>query len=82
MELSFKDKLRAMRAQTGLSQYKFGALFGISSINVSNWEQGISTPPADTQYMIERLMELDPRIPRLPGLEEMVANKEEAVAEA
>ena len=62
MELEFKDRLKAMRKQTGLSQHKFGRLFNIPVINMSNWEQGLSKPPSYTQAMIERLFEIDPEL--------------------
>lgn len=62
--MEFKDKLKAMRASTGLSQEKFGRLWLISAINIANWEQGITKPPEYVQVMLDKLMKLDPDVPR------------------
>lgn len=62
--MEFKEKLKSIRAKTGLSQQKFGMLFRISAINIANWEQGVTKPPEYVEYMLERLMELDPTIPK------------------
>lgn len=62
--MEFKEKLKAMRATTGLSQQKFGMLFRISAINIANWEQGVTKPPEYVEYMLERLLELDQTIPK------------------
>lgn len=59
-----KDKMKALRAKTGLSQQKFGMLFKIAAINVANWEQGLAKPPEYVIYMLERLIEIDPEVPR------------------
>lgn len=37
--------IKEMRLKTYLSQEKFGKLLGISTINISRWESGQSTPP-------------------------------------
>ena len=39
-------------------------LFRISAINIANWEQGVTKPPEYVMYMLERLVELDPTVPR------------------
>lgn len=57
-------KVKALRAKTGLSQQKFGMLFKISSINISNWEQGVTKPPEYVLYMLNRLIDLDPNVPK------------------
>lgn len=62
--MEFKDKLKALRAQTGLSQQRFGMLFRISAINIANWEQGVTKPPEYVVYMLERLIQLDPDVPK------------------
>ena len=62
--MEFKDKLKELRAQTGLSQQKFGMLFKISAINIANWEQGVTKGPEYVQYMLTRLIEIDPTIPK------------------
>lgn len=62
--MEVKDKLKALRAKTGLSQQKFGMLFKIAAINIANWEQGVAKPPEYVVYMMERLIEIDPDIPK------------------
>ena len=62
--MEFKDRLKTLRKKTGLSQQKFGMLFRISAINIANWEQGVTKPPEYVMYMLERLVELDPTVPR------------------
>lgn len=64
MDVKAKEKIKELRSQTGLSQQKFGMLFRISAINISNWEQGVTTPPEYVVYMLERLIEIDPTIPK------------------
>ncbi len=59
-----REKIKALRAKTGLSQQKFGMLFKISTINISNWEQGVAKPPEYVLYMLERLIEIDPTVPK------------------
>ena len=62
--MEFKEKLKQLRASTGLSQQKFGMLFKISAINIANWEQGVTKCPEYVQYMLERLIEIDPNVPK------------------
>ena len=62
--MEVKQKMKELRAKTGLSQQKFGMLFRIAAINISNWEQGVTKPPEYVIYMIERLIEVDPLIPK------------------
>jgi len=62
--MEFKDRLKTLRKKTGLSQQKFGMLFRISAINIANWEQGVTKPPEYVMYMLERLIELDPTVPK------------------
>ena len=64
MNEDFRFRLKELRANTGLSQQKFGMLFQIAAINISNWEQGITTPPDYVIYMLERLIEIDPKVPK------------------
>lgn len=58
------QRVKELRARTGLSQQKFGMLFQIAAINISNWEQGVTKPPEYVIYMMERLVEIDPSIPK------------------
>lgn len=60
-----QKKIRELRARTGLSQQRFGMLFRMAAINISNWEQGVTKPPEYVLYMLERLIELDPEIPKV-----------------
>ena len=62
--MEFREKLKQLRASTGLSQQKFGMLFKISAINIANWEQGVTKCPEYVQYMLERLIEIDPNVPK------------------
>lgn len=62
--MEFREKLKSLRATTGLSQQKFGMLFRISAINIANWEQGVTKPPEYVEYMLERLIEIDPNVPK------------------
>ena len=62
--MEVKDKLKALRAKTGLSQQKFGMLFKVAAINIANWEQGVAKPPEYVVYMMERLIQIDPDIPK------------------
>ena len=56
--------MKALRAKTGLSQQKFGMLFKIAAINIANWEQGLAKPPEYVMYMLERLIDIDPEVPK------------------
>ena len=62
--MEIKDKMKALRAKTGLSQQKFGMQFKIAAINIANWEQGLAKPPEYVIYMLERLIEIDPTVPK------------------
>lgn len=64
MSAQVKEKIKQLRARTGLSQQKFGMLFKISAINISNWEQGVTTPPEYVIYMLDRLVDIDPSVPK------------------
>jgi len=39
-------KLRACRANAGLSQQELGKILGVSLTTVNNWENGVTTPNA------------------------------------
>ena len=56
---TFKEKMKAMRKRTGLSQNKFGVKYHISMINIANWEQGVTAPPEYVQYLLERVVNED-----------------------
>jgi transcriptional regulator with XRE-family HTH domain len=41
------SRIRKSREERGLNQRELGALIGVSSNRVSNWEQGLNRPDAD-----------------------------------
>lgn len=57
--------VKELRQSTGLSQQKFGMLFRIAAINIANWEQGLTKPPEYVLYMLNRLVEIDPEVPKV-----------------
>lgn len=44
--------IRQKRRRLGLSQVKFGAMFGVSHAAVSEWEHGKSDPPGSVTYWL------------------------------
>ena len=62
--MKVREQIKYLRSKTGLSQQKFGMLFKISAINISNWEQGVTKPPEYVVYMLERLINIDPEVPK------------------
>lgn len=46
----------ALRKQTGLSQAEFADKFHISKGTLTNWEQGVRTPPEYVPFMIETIL--------------------------
>ena len=52
-------KIKELRAQTGLSQSKFAAMFDISVRTLQAWEQDQSAPPQYVITMIQRLLKSD-----------------------
>ena len=53
------NRIKEIRAQTGLSQTKFGEKFHIAPANIQMWEQGVNNPTEYTMFMIERILELE-----------------------
>ena len=49
-----RDKIKEMRAKTGLSQNKFATLLQIPASNIQKWEQGVTSPPEYVIGLIER----------------------------
>ncbi len=49
-------RIRELRKQTGLSQTKFGELFGIPLRTIQHWESENRTPPEYVINMIEELL--------------------------
>ena len=54
-----KEKIKALRLDTELSQPKFGARYGIPLRTIQNWEYGINEPPQYVYDMLRRLIQLD-----------------------
>jgi putative transcriptional regulator len=50
--MDISDRIKELRKETGLSQSKFSAKFGIPVRTLQQWEQGISAPP---DYMIRMM---------------------------
>ena len=49
-------RIKELRKQTGLSQTKFGELFGIPLRTIQGWENEQRTPPEYVVKMIEELL--------------------------
>lgn len=56
------NNIKQIREKTGLSQSKFAAKFHIPTINVSLWEQGVNNPTDYTEYLIQRVLELEEKL--------------------
>lgn len=54
-----QDKIRSLRKVTGLSQTKFGELYGIPMRTIQNWENGVSEAPEYVIRLLERVVEED-----------------------
>ena len=57
MDLS--ERIRELRKETGLSQSKFSAKFGIPVRTLQQWEQGISAPPGYVVRMMAYIMRME-----------------------
>lgn len=51
--MDVSKRIKELRKNTGLSQSKFAAKFGIPVRTLQQWEQGISAPP---DYLIRMMM--------------------------
>lgn len=58
-------EIKEIRIRTGLSQSKFGAMFGIPVSNIQNWEQHVTTPPSYIPCMLSRILDLQDEIENL-----------------
>lgn len=54
-----KDKVKALRKSTGLTQAAFSEKYGIPKRTLENWEGGVNKPPEYVYKMLERLVELE-----------------------
>lgn len=62
MDLKYEigTRIRKYREERNLSQKQFAQLMSISNSRVSNWEQGINRPDADTLADICRVLDVSP----------------------
>ena len=58
-DISFSDKIKQARKQTGLSVEKFAAKYDIPANTYRDWEAGRSKPPAYSAPMILNMIEKD-----------------------
>lgn len=54
--------LKKIRKETGLSQSKFAAKFGIPTRTLQEWEQGRKNPPNYVKEMIKKILELEQKM--------------------
>ena len=57
--MDISEKIKELRKETGLSQSKFSAKFGIPVRTLHQWEQGISAPPEYLVRMMAYIMLLE-----------------------
>ena len=57
MEIS--ERIKQLRKNTGLSQSKFAARFGVPVRTLQQWEQGQSAPPEYVVRMIAYILQLE-----------------------
>ena len=57
--MDISGRIKEFRKETGLSQSKFAAKFGIPVRTIQQWEQGISSPPEYLVRMMVYIMELE-----------------------
>lgn len=55
------ERIKALRAQLGLSQAKFARALGLSLAAIRHWEQGIRTPDGATSKLL-RILEQHPHL--------------------
>ena len=57
MEIS--ERIKQLRKNTGLSQSKFAARFGVPVRTLQQWEQGQSAPPEYVLRMMAYILQLE-----------------------
>lgn len=60
--MNVSEQIKAMRAETGLSQGKFAALFNIPVRTLQDWEQGRYKTTPHVISMMKRIMDLEGRL--------------------
>lgn len=58
----FKDRLRQLRRQAGLTQKKLGELIGAGESTISEWESGKRSPDIGKLPEIAAALKVDPRL--------------------
>lgn len=53
------DKVKRIRAMSGLSQVKFGMLYGIPRRTIESWESGNTVPPGYVLDLLDRVVRED-----------------------
>ena len=53
------DRAKALRARTGLSQFKFASTYNIPIGTIRNWEQGLTASPDYVLDLLERAISQD-----------------------
>lgn len=56
MKSSLSNEIKSLRQATGLSQSKFGVMFGVPTANIARWEQGLSSPPTYVLTMMRQIL--------------------------
>lgn len=54
----FKERLRELRLEKGLSQTKLAKTFGVDFRTISNWENGVRKPDIDMLVVIADYFEV------------------------
>lgn len=57
--MEIKDKIKALRLETGLSLKKFVELIDVSDVAVLKWEQGKAEPKASNLRAIAKAFNID-----------------------
>ena len=57
--MNTSERIKQLRKSTGLSQTKFGELFGIPMRTIQNWESGEREPAEYIVNMMERIAEFE-----------------------
>ena len=61
--MNVSEQVKAMRAETGLSQGNFAALVDVPVRTLQEWEQGRQKPASHVISMMRRILELEGRLP-------------------
>lgn len=56
--MTISERVKALRKQTGLTQQKFGDMFGIPLRTIQDWEYNKHLPPEYVVNMMETIVDL------------------------